>query len=543
MESLRLERCDPSRRPLRWSNGIVPSLLVLLLVVAAEVLGQPGAGEVTVIGPAGRQSVPISVFSGVPMVPLDEIMPFVDGTIRGEGDSVEITVGDKVATISAGRSMVAAPGKWELLSAPVRATGGRWFVPLDFLSKVLPILALDQLTYNADERLLVLGEGFPRVKVRSVAHPAFTRVVLESTVPVPFQVNQADSQIRVLIQAPYLETDFQDREVKDGIVETIRLSRTGDSYLLTLDLGERFGTLKTSELRNPDRIVLDLFRSRVPADAVGVEAPREPDLEGPPVPPVILVDPPEPDLPFLSERERRNLRTIALDPGHGGAETGATGPTGLLEKDVTLAIARQLRELLENRLGVRVIFTRDEDRDLPLDQRTSIANNNKSDLFISIHVNASPRRNAKGSSVYFLSQQASDEESRRVAMAENAPSARAAPMNRDLQFILWDMAQTASLNESSVLAEMLLEELLGSSGEESNRGIKQAPFRVLRGATMPAVLVEAGFITNPDEERLLRTSKYQEELAQAIFRGVLRYKERYERRSSMSGSGAARERR
>jgi N-acetylmuramoyl-L-alanine amidase len=522
----------------------VPSLLMLLLVVGAEALGQPEAGEITIIGPAGRQSVPISVFSGVPMLPLDEIMPFVDGSIRGEGDSVEIAVGDRVATIAAGRSMVAAPGKWELLSAPARAIEGRWFVPLDFLSKVLPILAVDQLTYRADERLLVIGESFPRVSVRSDGRPAFTRVVLESTTPVPYEVTQADAQIRVVIQAAYLETDFQIREVKDGIVETIRLARGEDSYLLTLDLGERFGTFKASELRNPDRIVIDLFRSRVPVNAVGVEAPPVPDLEGPPVPPVILVDPPMPDLPVPSEGAQRDLRTIALDPGHGGAETGATGPTGLLEKDVTLAIARKLRELLENRLGVRVIFTRDEDRDLPLDERTSVANNNKSDLFISIHVNASPRRNAKGSSVYFLSQQASDEESRRVAAAENAPSARAASAtNRDLQFILWDMAQTASLNESSVLAEILLEELLGSSGEENNRGIKQAPFRVLMGATMPSVLVEVGFITNPDEERLLRTSKYQEELAQAIFRGVLRYKERYERTSSMSGSRGGRERR
>lgn len=543
MESLRLDRFEPCRRPLCWSSRLVPSMLVLLLVVGAEALGQPEADEITIIGPAGRQSVPISVFSGVPMLPLDEIMPFVDGSIRGEGDSVEIAVGDRVATISAGRSMVAAPGKWELLSAPARATEGRWFVPLDFLSKVLPILAEDQLTYRADERLLVIGESFPRVSVRSDAHPAFTRVVLESTLPVPYEVAQSDAQIRVVIQAAYLETDFQIRAVKDGIVETIRLDRAEDSYLLTLDLGERFGTFKASELRNPDRIVLDLFRSRVPANAVGVEAPPEPDLEGPPVPPVILVDPPMPDLPVPSEGEQRNLRTIALDPGHGGAETGATGPTGLLEKDVTLAIARELRELLENRLGVRVIFTRDEDQDLPLDERTSLANNNKSDLFISIHANASPRRNAKGSSVYFLSQQASDEESRRVAAAENAPARSASASNRDLQFILWDMAQTASLNESSVLAEILLEELLGSSGEENNRGIKQAPFRVLMGATMPAVLVEVGFITNPDEERLLRTNKYQEELAQAIFRGVLRYKERYERTSSMSGSRGGRERR
>jgi N-acetylmuramoyl-L-alanine amidase len=177
-----------------------------------------------------------------------------------------------------------------------------------------------------------------------------------------------------------------------------------------------------------------------------------------------------------------------------------------------------------------------------LDERTAIANNNKSDLFISIHVNASPRSNARGSSVYFLSYEATDEESRRVAAAENAPY-RPLPneSERDLQFILWDMAQSAYLNESAVLAEILQEELLGDAGERNNRGIKQAPFRVLMGATMPSVLVEVAFITNAEEERLLRTEGFQERVAEAIYRGIVRYKARYERRLGMGDGPQTRE--
>ena len=208
---------------------------------------------------------------------------------------------------------------------------------------------------------------------------------------------------------------------------------------------------------------------------------------------------------------------------------------------MTLGIARRLRDLLEDRLGVRVLLTRDGDRDLGLDERTELANTNGSDLFVSIHANASPRVTARGSEVYFLSYEASDDESRRLAHAENRGVARAtAPLNRDLEFILWDMAQTAHLNESASLAETILEELLADTTESRNRGVKQAPFRVLMGATMPAVLVEVGFITNPEEERQLRSADYQEEVAQAIFRGVMRYKERYERKLGDRGATTSR---
>jgi N-acetylmuramoyl-L-alanine amidase len=219
------------------------------------------------------------------------------------------------------------------------------------------------------------------------------------------------------------------------------------------------------------------------------------------------------------------LRIVALDPGHGGAEVGAEGKNGLVEKDLSLAIARQLRELLQERLGVQVVLTRDGDRDLALDERAALANNNKADLFISIHADASPSRDAAGSSVYFLSYSSSEGEVT-SARAQKQPSASA---DAGLDFILWDMAQASHLSQSSRLAEILQEELLAITGtEKGNRGIKQNTFRVLKGATMPAVLVEVGFISNPQEEELLKTRAHQESLAEALYRGVLRFKDVYE---------------
>jgi N-acetylmuramoyl-L-alanine amidase len=521
--------------------SVLLAQLALFGIAPGEVYGQSDPVQVTVFGPTGKQSIPISLFADVPMVPLDEIAPLIGGQIRAEAESAVLQVGERSVAVYSGRSLALLEGNNKLLSDPVTVRGGRWFVPLDFLGSVLPILTEDKTSYRERERILVLGEGFPHLQIRTMAYPNYTRIVIQPSVAIPLQVNQSGSQVQVLVQSPYVETDFRNQDVRDGVVERIYLSRMGESYLLTIELGERFGTMNPFELENPNRLVLDLFRSRLlPGAEEEMELPEEgeelPELTPRPV------TPPRPEPPDVEDLPPGELRIITLDPGHGGAETGAEGPSGLLEKDVTLSIARRLRTLLESRLGIQVVFTRDGDRNLPLDERTAVANNNKSDLFLSIHVNASPRSNARGSSVYFLSYEATDEESRRVAAAENAPY-RPLPNEeeRDLQFILWDMAQSAYLNESAVFAEILQEELLGDAGERNNRGIKQAPFRVLMGATMPAVLIEVAFITNAEEERLLRTSDFQNRLAEAIYRGIVRYKARYERRLGMGGGPSTRE--
>lgn len=553
MISIRPPRPESRGTSVPSNRRVPPHGLALWLLAALSwgslVYAQASPEGVTVVWSQGRALMPISVFAGVPMIALDDVAHFTEGTLNAGGDSATLSVDGHTATVSTGRSFVPLDGQLVLLSSPSTVRANRWFVPLDFLDKVLPGLSEEKIVYREDTRLLVIGEGFPQLNVRTFPFPAYTRVVLEASAPLPYQVDQTSEQVRVSIPTTYLETGFHEEQVRDGVIEDLVLQRSPEGYLLTVDLGERFGTLKAFELQNPYRMVLDFFRSRVPADAVAAtpavpspETPQDPTAPGTGEPTAteaepedgVLVAPPAPDLPApppVSDGEVGTVLTVTLDPGHGGAETGAMGPNGLQEKEVTLAIARQLRDLLEDRLGLRVLLTRDADRELELDERTELANTNGSDLFLSIHANASPRGSAKGSEVYFLSYEASDDESRRVAQAENLGVSRvSAPLNRDLEFILWDMAQTAHLNESADLAETILEELLSDTAESRNRGIKQAPFRVLMGATMPAVLVEVGFITNPEEERLLRSREHQGEVAQALFRGVMRYKERYERR-------------
>jgi N-acetylmuramoyl-L-alanine amidase len=219
-------------------------------------------------------------------------------------------------------------------------------------------------------------------------------------------------------------------------------------------------------------------------------------------------------------------KTVVIDPGHGGLESGAKGRFGNLEKDITLAISLKLKALLEKELGVEAVLTRDRDVDVPTETRSAVANNHKAALFISIHANGSVQRKAAGSETFFLSLNATDEETRRLAYLENNSTelqSRVDPSaDNDLMMILWDMAQNAYIKESSRLAELVQAELDAMLGTR-NRGIKQAPFKVLTGVACPAVLVEAAFISNPDEEQKLASDAFQQRVAEAIYRGLARY--------------------
>ena len=220
------------------------------------------------------------------------------------------------------------------------------------------------------------------------------------------------------------------------------------------------------------------------------------------------------------------VRTVVIDPGHGGLETGAKGRFGNLEKDITLAVSLKLKALIEKEMGLDVVLTRDRDMDVSIENRSATANNHKAGLFISIHANGSVQRKAAGSETFFLSLNATDEETRRLAYLENNSTelqSRIDPStDNDLMMILWDMAQNAYIKQSSRLAELVqgeLDDMLGTR----NRGIKQAPFKILTGVACPAILVEAAFISNPDEEQKLASDEFQAKVAQAIFRGLSRY--------------------
>ncbi len=242
--------------------------------------------------------------------------------------------------------------------------------------------------------------------------------------------------------------------------------------------------------------------------------------------------PPGPEAERPPSSQLGGIGAIVLDPGHGGLATGTTGPGGISEKKLTLDIAVRLRELIYRRIGLQVFLTRESDHDVPLDQRTEKANNWRGDLFISIHANGYRLPDIRGPETYFLSASASDQIAREVANSENAGAAptgveaSARPPDPSLQFILWDLAQTQHLRESSMLAETV-QANLNNLWQLRDRGVRQAPFRVLKGATMPAILVEVGYLSNHQDAALLADPFFRQQIAEALFRSITTFRDRH----------------
>jgi N-acetylmuramoyl-L-alanine amidase len=232
-----------------------------------------------------------------------------------------------------------------------------------------------------------------------------------------------------------------------------------------------------------------------------------------------------------TERRKWLIDTIVLDAGHGGNDPGAIGPKGVREKDVTLAIAKRVKRLLEKNIDVRVVMTRDNDRFVPLKDRTQMANAEQGKLFISIHCNSNLSRRVDGTTTYFLGP-ARTEEALEVARRENAviryeaDSSAYAGLGAE-SFILTAMAQNSFNRESEALAAIIQEELHGSI-KLANRGVKQAGYYVLVGTSMPNILVETAFLSNAREETLLNDPGFQQDVAEAIFNGIKKFKEKYE---------------
>ncbi|HKY10106.1 MAG TPA: N-acetylmuramoyl-L-alanine amidase [Candidatus Binatia bacterium] len=217
------------------------------------------------------------------------------------------------------------------------------------------------------------------------------------------------------------------------------------------------------------------------------------------------------------------LRKIVLDPGHGGKDPGALGVGGLAEKDIVLAVAKKLARKLKTELGVQVVLTRTDDRFVPLEDRTALANSEDADIFISLHVNASTNSEARGIETYYLDN-TTDEAAIRLAARENSTSRRDIS---DLQFILSDMTQNMKLEDSITLAHRLQASLTGGMtkvmSDVKDLGVKKALFHVLVGARMPSVLVEMLFISNWAEARAMSDETHQNALVDALYEGIQKF--------------------
>lgn len=356
--------------------------------------------------------------------------------------------------------------------------------------------------------------------VKYWSNPNYTRVVVYGSGQLRFEKNSLKRD-PVTGKPPRIYIDMKGAvlpkgidnslAIRDGLLHQARIAQyNSDTVRLVLDM-ESLKDSTARALDNPSRLVVDIYgegKEAVQDQTSAASASGDSNI-----------------LP-LSQQLGLKIRRIVLDPGHGGKDPGAVGPKGLREKDVVLALARRIKPQLEAR-GYEVLMTRDQDVFVELADRARFANENRADLFVSIHTNASKNRSVRGVETYFLGV-AKDRQSSETAMLENAVSEVNALS--DLEQILHSLMNQNNMWHSSILAETVQDslhgELNGRYGTIKNLGVKQAPFFVLSKTSMPAVLIETAFISNSSAEKLLERSDFRDTLSDSITKGIINYTKR-----------------
>jgi len=326
-----------------------------------------------------------------------------------------------------------------------------------------------------------------------------------------------------------LDGEAQARTVEGDQVDRVRTAqRDHETVRVVLDLPGR-DDVRFYRLDDPPRLIVDIGTRLAEREARGSARPPvvAPSM-GPSQTQATIGPPPVPAAPSTGSGDEeggatRPIRRVVVDAGHGGLDPGAIGPSGVREKDVTLAMSRKLAQRLRQ-AGFEVVMTRTDDRYVALEERTAIANARKGDLFVSIHANANPRRTLAGVETWILNV-ADDRYATRLAARENGVDADEETAAVDARRILTDLDARSATDASRRLAQQVQREITGSVrekvGEVQDLGVKSALFYVLVGARMPAVLVETAFISNRREEQRLASVKYQDEVAAAVTRAVV----------------------
>ncbi|MDU9049690.1 MAG: N-acetylmuramoyl-L-alanine amidase [Candidatus Electrothrix sp. Rat3] len=404
----------------------------------------------------------------------------------------------------------------------------------------------------------------------------YSRVVIKSSEPVAYHANLLDQQngvprrLFIDFHKSYIPLKYRSPvSIEDGLLKRIHTSQLDATTVRVFLDTESIADYKVFNLKDPFRVVVDVRGGRgsalrIPKRKIApqiitdikplvVQAKKEEEIEAevktaaseiisektPEIEPEKIITPrkrkavpdvakaekpPEVENLTLAQQLGLGVRRIVIDPGHGGKDPGAVG-FGLKEKDIVLNVAKKIKKILEEKNGYEVLLTRDGDVSLALEERTAIANTKEADLFLSIHVNAHPEEAIRGVETFYLNL-ATHTEAMRVAALENATSTH---NMSEMQDILSELMQNEKINESSQLAEFVQLNMINGLKKQKFKvkdlGVKQAPFYVLIGAEMPAILAEISFITNPEEAKSMKSEKYLQTLAEQIVAGVLSYAE------------------
>jgi len=365
--------------------------------------------------------------------------------------------------------------------------------------------------------------------MRYWSNPDYTRIAVSVDREVQFEYHQLPAireagvppRLYIDLKGTHVAPGVKDIPIGDGLLKTARIGQyRADTVRVVLDM-ESIKDFKIFTFSDPFRIIIDVKGAR----REELTKPRETVLAPlaapqPVVPAVVKAGPAEHKKP---RPHVGKLRRIVVDPGHGGHDPGAIGGSGTKEKDIVLQVGLKLARLLRDELGLDVVMTRSTDVFLELQERTAIANQVGADLFVSIHANAALNRNAAGIETYYLNL-AKTEKAAQLAAKENGTSLEKVSL---LQAVLFDLMANYKLNDSAHLADevqkALYHKVSGEYAGVKNLGVKQGPFYVLVGATMPSILVETAFLSNEKEEVRLRDTQYQDATAAGILDGIRAY--------------------
>jgi N-acetylmuramoyl-L-alanine amidase len=480
---------------------------LLLLGSGSVVVGQsPPPRPLHLLSAQGSRPLPSLMVNDVEMVALDELATIFPLSIRDDtaARAIAVTWQGKTAVLTADQALASIEGRLvSLPTAPVRI-GGKWFVPVEFVGRVLPAIGNTRIELRKASRLVIAGNlRVPRVILRQEAPGTRARLTFDIAPPTPHAIVQEQSRLLVRFEADALDATLP-AIAADGLVQTVRAE---SQTAIAIELGPRFGSFRASDVpgdATTSRLVIDVF----PAAET---APPPPTTEGP-----VPTTPAAPALPGPTT----GIRVIVIDPGHGGDDEGARGKKGTTEKAVTLSVARRIKAVLESRIGARVLLTRDDDRMLGQDDRAAFANNNKGDVFVSLHAGGSSVTDRAGASVFYLSVGS------RTPEAPPPTEGIAMPVfgggTREIDVIPWQMAQIRHVDDSAAFGRRVEAELK-SVVPMSPRPLQTASLRVLVGANMPAVVVEMGYLTNPGQEDALASGAFQARLAQALANAIVQF--------------------
>ncbi|MDR1522852.1 MAG: N-acetylmuramoyl-L-alanine amidase [Endomicrobium sp.] len=504
---------------------------------------------------------------------IKEVAKIYKATLEWKPVSSQITMilNNRKIDIKTNSTIVVFGRKKKRMSLPSRLIKGNIYIPPEILtSNEFAQITETTTQWNPSSLVLTITHKSNISAVRFFSKEESSEITVHLDEPLPYTVTKTSQSITLTILKGKIQRDSM--EINNGIIKDIQYYPYGKSAIVKLNLQQVVKSFKVEKLVRPNRILIGLIHSKpikiFDEDVFKEIQYQELDEDEPPQQNDIastaiyeqaqiisinenstdnknldaiavskftqdtiaddsfnIVDDTQTMPTIYPKKTVKRKKIIVLDAGHGGEDPGAIGANGTKEKDINLAIVQELKSVFDNDKDYELVLTRKDDTFIPLAERTNIANEHNADLFVSIHCNANLNKNANGFEIYFLSEKATDSEAAATAVLENSVLELEDKQNKKralLQEMLWSMTANEYMNASSELSAFIVDKMPVRL-KIPNRGIKQASFYVLRGAQMPAVLVESAFLSNYSEEAKLNTKRFRTAVADSIYEGIVKY--------------------